>query len=206
MEETRTKPVPKSSWADTEETFRSLLVWLDNGEASEGQSYIEMRRRLVLYFDRKNCAVPDQLADETLSRVSRRLAEEGTITGESPARYCYITAKFVFLEHVRKTKGAEVALEDVAQRNGFVLSSDQIRPEDDLKERMFDCLESCTSNLESGPRELIFAYYLGSVGAKAESRRSLAREMGITPNALAIKAFRIRAKLETCVSKCAGLL
>ena len=29
-----------------------------------------MRRRLVAYFDRKNCIAPDDLADETMSRVA----------------------------------------------------------------------------------------------------------------------------------------
>ena len=55
-----------------------------------------MRHRLVLYFDRKNCAAPDELADETMNRVARRLEEEGTIQTEAPAKYCYSTARFVF--------------------------------------------------------------------------------------------------------------
>jgi hypothetical protein len=54
-----------------------------------------MRRRLVQYFDRKNCLRPDELADETLNRVARRLEEKGGITDTPPARYCYILARFV---------------------------------------------------------------------------------------------------------------
>jgi hypothetical protein len=45
--------------------------------ASGSQRYLEMRHRLVAYFDRKNCISPADLADETLNHVARRLEEEG---------------------------------------------------------------------------------------------------------------------------------
>src|SRR5437773_7282134 len=82
-------PAPQESvrkdWQLTQPVFRRLLRWLDQGPGSEGQQYLEMRRRLVAYFDRKNCSGPDDLADETLNRVARRLEEEGHIEAETPA-------------------------------------------------------------------------------------------------------------------------
>ena len=205
MEETRAKPGRKSSWTDTQDSFRSLLYWLDNGEDSEGRSYIEMRRRLVLFFDRKNCSAPELLADETLSRVSRRLQEEGTITGESPARYCYITAKFVFLEYTRNAGSRAISLDDISKSNGRVSNIAEVSVENELKERMLDCLEECALSLDASARDLIFDYYSGNSAEKIENRRKITEKMGISPNALAIKAYRIRLKLEACVSKCAGL-
>jgi DNA-directed RNA polymerase specialized sigma24 family protein len=205
MEEIRAKPEPKSTWTDTEDSFRSLLAWLDNGKDSDGRSYLEMRRRLVSFFDQKKCPSPDQLADETLSRVSRRLQEEGSITGETPARYCYITAKFVFLESLRKAKEADLSLDDVARRNGREPAGIYQPSDDELKERMLECLENCASQLEPPSRDLIFAYYVGKAREKIENRRAIAARLGVTPNALAIKACRIRSKLETCVGRCAGL-
>ncbi len=95
------KPTLKKDWAPTPETFRQLLVWLDKGADSDGESYLEMRRRLVGYFARKGCRLPDDLADDVLNRVARRLQEEGTISEGPPERYCYIVAKFVFLESLR---------------------------------------------------------------------------------------------------------
>jgi DNA-directed RNA polymerase specialized sigma24 family protein len=205
MEETRPKPGLKSTWTDTEDSFRSLLSWLDNGEDSDGRSYLDMRRRLASFFGRKNCASPDQLADETLSRVSRRLQEEGSIMGETPARFCYITAKFVFLESLRKAKEPEISLDDISRRNGREPAGIPQPSEDESKEKMLECLENCTSQLEPSSRELIFAYYLGKAREKIDNRRALAVKMGMTPNALAIRACRIRSKLEICVGKCTGL-
>src|SRR5882672_8434992 len=76
-------PEVKKGWEPTPAAFSRFLTWLDEGVDSGGETYLEMRRRLVSYFDRKRCVSPDELADETLSRVVRRLDEEGTIT-ESP--------------------------------------------------------------------------------------------------------------------------
>ena len=88
----------------SKDALQRLLNWLDGGANSDGHAYVEMRRRLRDYFGRKNCHTAEDLADETLTRVARRLEEEGITRGETPARYCYIVARFVFLEHLRETK------------------------------------------------------------------------------------------------------
>src|SRR6476659_6628318 len=83
-------------------SFTRLLRWLDDGSDSQGERYLEMRRRLVAYFDRRNRPAPDTLADETFDRVSRTLEESGRINITPPARYCYVVARFVLLEDIRR--------------------------------------------------------------------------------------------------------
>lgn len=85
----------KKNWTLTSDAFNRLLEWFDEGINSDGRNYLQMRERLVAYFDRKNCLTPDDLTDETLNRVARRL-EESVIESETPAKFCYITARFVF--------------------------------------------------------------------------------------------------------------
>ena len=104
------KPEFKKDWVPSEGAFRRLLGWLDEGVDSGGEKYLEMRRRLAAYFDRRNCPSPDELADETLNRVARRLEEQGTISETPPARYCYIVARFVFLEYVRRARHESATL------------------------------------------------------------------------------------------------
>jgi hypothetical protein len=53
-------------------------------------------------------------------------------------------------------------------------------------------------------REIIARYYVGKARVKIEHRRVMAEELGITMNALSIRACRIRDKLEACVRGCAG--
>ena len=191
----------------TPRAFDLLLDWLDGGAASGGQNYLEMRERLVAYFDRKNCSTPDELADETLSRVARRLEEEGgaTDSADPPAKYCYIVARFVFMEHLRRAEQENMLLNSVRRQtedNRF--PGPDADAEKELKEKMLDCLEQCAGKLEAVSREIIQRYYIGKERTKIENRRALAQELGITQNALSIRACRIRDKLEACVKQCVG--
>lgn len=199
------KPDSKKNWAMNAGAFARLLGWLDEGRDSKGENYLEMRRRLVAFFDRKNCLNADELADETLNRVARRLEEEGEIESETPARYCYITAKFIFMESLRGADKKSVPLDDVLrQAPSKQFTATDADDEKNLKEKMLDCLENCTGKLETASREIIVGYYYGEERAKIENRRALAGKLGISTNALTIRACRIREKLEGCVGKCVG--
>jgi len=199
------KAESKKNWTITSTALARLLGWLDAGNDSDGRVYLEMRQRLVSYFDRKNCLNADELADETLNRVARRLEEEGKIESETPAKYCYITAKFVFMESLRGADKKNVPLDDVLkqpQANELMAANEG--EEKKLKEKMLDCLEKCTGKLEAANRDIIVNYYYGEERIKIENRRALAGKLGISTNALTIRACRIRDKLESCVGKCVG--
>jgi len=56
--------------------------------------------------------------------------------------------------------------------------------------------------LEAEDRELIVGYYHGEQRAKINNRRAMAAKLGVSMNALSIRACRIRDKLEACVRKC----
>jgi hypothetical protein len=53
---TAQKEDPKRGWVPTQGAFRRLLGWLDEESDSGGRSYLEMRRRLVLYFEELSIA------------------------------------------------------------------------------------------------------------------------------------------------------
>lgn len=197
----------KKNWTPTEDAFQQFLKWLDQGVDSGGQKYLEMRRRLVAYFDRKNCPDADELADDTLSRVAQKLDEKGAITGLSPSHYCYVVAKFVFLEYLRRGDQSRVSLEALPgaaqpqSRPPLVAGSGVANADDRL-----ECLEYCLNKLPASDRELILTYYHGERRAKIEQRAQLALRLGITMNALSISACRIRQRLEVCVRRCCAQL
>lgn len=195
----------KRNWSLSKPSFHGLLDWLDAGEASNGERYVEMRRRLVSYFGRKGRRNPDDLADETLNRIARRLEEEGGITDTPPARYCYIVAKFVFLEDLRLPAAVPLPHTD----SGPVPSAATARPQESFieegqqeDERRMSCLDECVFALPPDDRTLVLEYYQGAQRSKIENRHNLSTLLGCTANALAIRACRIRSRLATCVNRC----
>ncbi len=156
-----------------------------------------MRRRLVGYFARKRVRAPEDLADDTLNRVARRLEETATISETPPAQYCFTVAKFVFLESLRLPDRLHESDMETAAAG---------RPDgrDADRERLLDCLDRCLGRLRADERTLILDYYRGEEQEKIAARRELAARLGLSANALSIRACRIRDKLERCVAACAA--
>jgi len=162
-----------------------------------------MRQRLVAYFDRKNCSAPNELADQTFNRIARRLEEEGITGTDTPARYCYIVARFVFLEYLRGEQKERALVTDLSKQ-GPSSALPSIDEAGEQRQRLLSCLEQCLDRLDSTQREIITRYYTGQEREKINNRRALAQHLGISPNALSIRACRIRDKLEACVNRCIG--
>jgi len=196
----------KKDWTLTPPAFDRLLKWLDEGADSDGRKYLEMRQRLVTYFDRKNCTAPDELADETLNRVARRLEEENLTHSETPvAKYCYIMARFVFMEYLRGEQKDRAMSDDIRQLPYVTNTAESILDnEKEKQEKLLSCLDQCTGKLDSLNRDMILRYYTGKERVKIENRRALAASLGISMNALSIRACRIRDKIEWCVRQCLG--
>ena len=183
--------------------FSRLLEWLDDGVESEGETYLEMRRRLVIYFDRRNRLSADELADETLNRIARTLEKDGSIATTPPARYCYVVAKFVLLEDVRRDH-VHVPIDE--PRIGDIKAAGIGGPALDdslsIREQRLECLDRCLQELKPDQRDLVIAYYRDAKRQKIDGRREIATRLGISMNALGIRACRIRSTLETCVETC----
>jgi DNA-directed RNA polymerase specialized sigma24 family protein len=165
-----------------------------------------MRRRLVSYFDRRNRVDADELADETFNRIAHTLAQSGVIATKPPARYCYVVARFVLLEGFRRDR-KHVRVD--GPRDGDVARMTRINlvgvdDQQDLKEQRLDCLDRCLDGLRPDQRDLAIEYYRDVRRQRIERRRNLARRLGITVNALAIRACRLRDALMTCVEACRG--
>jgi len=183
----------KKDWVADSQAFEALVEWLDSsgGIGGGGGSYVAMHGRLAAYFTRKGCRAPEELADEALTRVARRLSEEGTIAGVPPAQYCYIVARFVWLEHLRSP--------DFAPRAVLGEVRDRSLPPDEGQERMLASLDDCLARLAEEDRTIILDYYAGAAAERIAKRRDLAAKFGLTANALTIKASRVRERLRACM-------
>lgn len=173
-------------WALTQEAFDALLGWLDPDTERAATRYEEIRRRLIRFFTGRKCAAAEDLTDETMNRVARKVGE-GLRYADETAPYFYGVAQNVYLEHVRKKPP--------------VPPPPPPRPTEEV-EREHACLEQCLERLQPRSRELIREFYQEDKQAKIEHRKRLAERLGMTPNALRIQAHRIRLVLLECVRRC----
>jgi DNA-directed RNA polymerase specialized sigma24 family protein len=174
-------------WVLTKESFDALLAWLDPDRDEAGRKYEGIRLRLIKIFVCRGCREAEDLADETINRVSRKLKEiESTYSGE-PARYFYGVANKVHLEYLR--------------RKPVPVLPPPTDVSDDV-EKEYACLERCIQNLTPNNRMLVLQYYQEEKKAKIDHRRKLSNQLGIALNALRIRACRIRASLLECVESC----
>jgi DNA-directed RNA polymerase specialized sigma24 family protein len=177
----------KKNWVLSQEAFDQLLDWLDSDRERAGIKYEEIRRRLIKIFTGRGCADPEDLADETINRVTSKLAEiELEFQGDRP-RYFYGVAYKVLMEYLRRKPPQPPPLS----------TSDANRIEHESL-----CLEECIAQLSEENRYLLLEYYGTEGKEKIDKRRKLAEELGIAQNALRIRAYRIRQSLQECVEKC----
>ena len=131
----------------------------------------------------------EDLADETINRVMKKLPEiRDTYVGE-PARYFHGVARYIIREMMRRK---EIAVEEVPV----------VTTEAEVHSDEYDCLLKCLRFLPSDRRELILDYYIYDGRDKIAQHRRMASELGITEGALRGRAHQVRGNLEKCIQQC----
>lgn len=177
----------KKQWVLTQEAFDALLAWLDPNRDAAAHKYEIIRSRLIKIFACRGCWDAEDLADETINRVTSKLGEIAANFSGEPARYFFGVANKTHLEYSRR-------------RQPPTLPEPKIESQD--TELEYQCLDHCVEKLTAENRELVLSYYQEEKHAKIEHRRNLASKLGIAANALRIRAYRIRASLQQCVRDC----
>lgn len=173
----------------TEEQFNQLLAWLDADPGRAGEKYEVIRRRLITIFLNRQCDEAEDLADETINRVAKRVGVlKDDYVGE-PALYFYGVAKKVFMEYLR-------------QRNRKPLQPPPLATSQSELEPQLKCLDECMEKLKPASRELILHYYQEHKQAKISSHKEMRDLLKLKAGALRARTHRIRVKLEKCVLEC----
>jgi DNA-directed RNA polymerase specialized sigma24 family protein len=180
----------KKEWILTKESFEALLAWLDADPEAAARKYEQIRTRLIKIFACRGCPEPEDLADETIDRVARRLPDiESTFVGE-PARYFYGVANKIHLEYLRRKPPPPLPPPAPPGED------------EDQDERQYECLDRCLDKLTTNNRQMFVEYHREQGQAKIDHRKRLAEQFGFAMNALRIRVCRIRATLFECVQKC----
>ena len=174
--------VGRKVWQLDREGLDALLGALAPDREAAGRRYEELRRRLINLFAWEQWQGPEDLADEVLNRLARRVME-GTAIPQLD-RFAFGIARLLMQEEGRKQRNRQALLRELRPVDAQS-SSDWLG---------LDAMDRCLAALPPDRRSLIERYY-------AEDRAALARELGISLNALRNRAMRIREELFTSLTR-----
>jgi len=176
----------------SEDQFAGLLVKLGDEPLQAAARYEALRTRLIFYFRRRCLDFPEDLADEVLDRLARRLAEGAQI--DSLPAFAMGIARFVAQEQVSRPFQLQV------QEETFF---DNIPAESrtESEEEKFAGMEYCLNSLPAADVDLLETYYLGDGGSLIRARKSIAERLKISPEAVRQRVFFIRRRLRECMER-----
>lgn len=181
----------RPKWELTEQALGKFLAALDPDSDRAGEKYEMIRKALISFFDWQGGLSPEDLCDETLNRVVKKLAEGEAV--QNISAYCRGVARMVLLEYRKGTAARRADVEELASlpAPAPVESHDEPR----------DWLENCLRELPPESRQLVLQYYKEDKQQKIDARAALAAQLGIPLNALRSRVQRLRDRLEQCVRR-----
>jgi DNA-directed RNA polymerase specialized sigma24 family protein len=168
----------------------TLLYALHPDRDRAGLEYEALRERLVHFFELRWTSNAEELADEALNRLAKRLSE-GQIVNQIP-HYLLGIARLLLLERAK-----EQHLQPLVDREVVVSHP---ATEDPVQEAFQSCLEE----LSFRDRQLLERYYGEEGVIRIQNREILAHELGISVNALLNRVMRLRAGIERCTQERLG--
>jgi RNA polymerase sigma factor (sigma-70 family) len=179
---------------DLAEDFNNLLTWLDPDRDRAGEKYVVIRQQLIKIFAWNRASDPDTLADETITRVARKVADLRESYVGDPSLYFYGVARNLLREELRRLSKRQ------PQPKPEEIVSEVT--DDESRQRLYECLDKCLNELSPPNRELLLRYYEASKREKVTTRQTLAAQFGLQPSTLRMRVFRIRTTLEKCLENC----
>jgi hypothetical protein len=174
--------------------------------------YREIHRKLTQYFSFKGCTCPEDLTDETIDRVAKRVLQESIHAfSNHHLKLFYGFARNVYFEYLKYVERFERLDPGFGEAPGrsegaawpwaILEGTDYV---DASAEQQHRCLHCCLKRLTDADRDLLLEYYKYPPGKKVPHRKAIAEERHITLNALRIRICRLQSTVGCCVKRCVG--
>ena len=170
-----------------QQQFERLLSWLDVDREQAGLIYEKIRGRLVTILAARGCVTPEELADETIDRVARRVIDIQADYSGDKLLYFLGVANNVHHEFLKRPTPA--VTEDLPAND-----ADQ--------ELVHNCLELCLDQLAGDSRQILLDYYSLDKQSKIDLRKQMAEQLGISLNTLRLRVLRMKERLQPCIERC----
>ena len=175
-----------------------LLASLHSDERRAAVLYEEIRYRLIRFFRLNRPHEAEDLADQVLDRVARKLSDGIAI--ERVEFYTVGVARFVLRERLAASVREARAQQEIAYLEQSKPASEPIDAE-----LYSAALAKCLQRLVHADRGMILSYYGADGAMRIMVRKRLAESLGISQNALHNRALRLRKQLEQCVEARVGI-
>ena|SRR5258708_37171366 len=177
------------------ESLESLIKLLDaDSEGPPGSGYQLIRQKVIKYFEWQRCIAAEELTDETIDRVARKIAAGQQI--DNLNGFFYGVGRLVLKEYER------AQLRQVRAFATLPTSTEDVIHDNEEEKPTFACRRKCLQDLPKAEHNLIVGYCKPDGRPKKERRQELAAKLGIKVENLRLKAFRIREKLDKCTDDC----
>ena len=177
------------------QSLESLINLLDaNSNGPSGTGYQLVRMKLIRYFEWQKCVAAEELTDETIDRVAKKVGQGQQI--ENLMGYFYGVARLVLKEYERAELKHQRAVATLPR------STEEVHEDNEAAIPRLECSKKCLKELCESDRNLIVAYCQPDGRPKKERRKDLATKLGIKLENLRLRVFRIREKLDNCVADC----
>jgi hypothetical protein len=171
--------------------FDRLLRWFGPDRDISAKKYLEAHERLTRWFHFKGCNRPEDLADEVVDRVAKKLPPP------NPDHIALLLgyARNVLHEHWRERIRFDEERDPSEEPAGM--------DETALNEMLARCLDNCLERLpQKDDRQLLLEYHKYELGGKIQWRKAMAAARHTTLNALRLKACRLKSVVADCVKRC----
>jgi DNA-directed RNA polymerase specialized sigma24 family protein len=189
---TKGQPRPRRRSDLTPAAFAVLLDALGGTAESAGARYERLRANLIFFFSRRVLTFPEDLADEVLDRLTKRLADGEKIV--SMEAFALGIARYVAQEQSGR-KDRTVTVDGKFWDNipaNLTTSSD----EEEIRR-----LEDCLDRIPAAEATLLRRYYLSASENQIAARAALASDLGISSTTLRQRVFLARQRLRACLQE-----
>jgi len=173
--------------------FQNLLVRLDTDRNQAGEKYEKLRRSLIKFFEWNSCFPAEDLVDETLDRVARKLDVEEV--RNVPALALGIARNVRLEAHKRSARLVQISELPQGANSARELNLENAIQQKIDQGRRAQCVRLCLRRLSAEERKLFLKYHNPGADAVTERQR-LANDYGLTISALRVRINRMREKRE----------
>ena len=195
----------------TEMSDDRLLNWYEPDPDKAKEEHQRHHRSLLVFVRRSGIRDAEGAVGEIFARLVAKLAA-GQVpevrSEEERGRFLGGYARNVCLEFLKDQKSNVVSLDEtlgagvLSQVHAIEAGVQANLEMSELRGSARTCFGRCMESLKPEDAEMLLEYYRGEEGAQIAIRKELAKRLGLTMNALALKVRDRRKTLRRCVEPC----